>query len=130
MRKLTTILASLLLALPSVAQQKPHTWSITPKVGITSSKFSKSTEAGYIYIPVIETEGMIPQEIMSTRTNCFFTNSHHQTGFTIGAEAQYQFNKTFGLSFGWLYRKYGIGYSMLAHFGAHLISKIIWLLFI
>lgn len=39
-------------------------------------------------------------------------------------------NGLFGLSFGWLYRKYGIGYSMLAHFGAHLISKLIWLLFI
>lgn len=39
-------------------------------------------------------------------------------------------NGAFGIAFGWLYRKYGIGYSMLAHFGAHLISKIIWLLFI
>ena len=36
----------------------------------------------------------------------------------------------FGLAFGWLYRKYGIQYAMLAHFGAHLISKLIWLLFI
>lgn len=35
-----------------------------------------------------------------------------------------------GLAFGWLYRKYGIQYSMLAHFGCHLVSKIIWLLFI
>lgn len=39
-------------------------------------------------------------------------------------------NGAFGIAFGWLYRKYGIGYSMLAHFGAHLISKVIWLLFI
>lgn len=39
-------------------------------------------------------------------------------------------NGAFGLAFGWLYRKYGIGYSMLAHFGAHLISKVIWILFI
>lgn len=38
-------------------------------------------------------------------------------------------NGTFGMAFGWLYRKYGIGYAMLAHFGAHLISKFIWLLF-
>lgn len=35
-----------------------------------------------------------------------------------------------GLLFGWLYRKYGIQYSMLCHFGAHFVSKIIWLLFI
>lgn len=39
-------------------------------------------------------------------------------------------NGGFGLCFGWLYRKYGIHYSMLAHFGSHLISKIIWILFI
>lgn len=39
-------------------------------------------------------------------------------------------NGSFGIFFGYLYRKYGIGYSMLAHFGCHLISKVIWLLFI
>ena len=39
-------------------------------------------------------------------------------------------NGIFGLAFGWLYRKYGIQYSMLAHFGCHLVSKIIWLIFI
>ncbi len=39
-------------------------------------------------------------------------------------------NGIFGLAFGWLYRKYGIQYSMLAHFGSHLISILIWFLFI
>lgn len=39
-------------------------------------------------------------------------------------------NGAFGIAFGWLYRKNGIGYCMLAHFGVHLISKVIWLLFI
>ena len=39
-------------------------------------------------------------------------------------------NGVFGLVFGWLYRKYGIQYSMLAHLGVHLVSKVIWLLFI
>ena len=39
-------------------------------------------------------------------------------------------NGIFGLVFGWLYRKYGIHYSMVAHFGCHLISKLIWLMFI
>ena len=33
-----------------------------------------------------------------------------------------------GLAFGWLYRKYGIQYAMLAHFGCHLVSIIIGLL--
>ena len=39
-------------------------------------------------------------------------------------------NGGFGLAFGWLYRKYGIQYSMMAHFGCHLVSKMIWLIFI
>ena len=39
-------------------------------------------------------------------------------------------NGVFGLVFGFLYRKYGIGYSILVHFGVHLISKLTWLLFI
>lgn len=39
-------------------------------------------------------------------------------------------NGAFGLAFGWLYRKYSIHYSMLAHFGCHLVSKLLWILFI
>lgn len=99
MRKLTAILASLLLALPSIAQQKPHTWSITPKVGITSSKFSKNTPFRTWYFPInnlnaIDSRGLI-------------TKHQHETGFIIGAEVKYQFNKTFGLSLGALYAQQG-----------------------
>lgn len=39
-------------------------------------------------------------------------------------------NGAFGIAFGLLYQKFGITYSMLAHFGIHLISKLIWILFI
>lgn len=39
-------------------------------------------------------------------------------------------NGTFGLLFGRLYRKYGLRYAMLAHGGCHLISKLIWILFL
>lgn len=39
-------------------------------------------------------------------------------------------NGGFGLLFGWLYRKYGLRYSMLAHGGCHVVSKLIWILFI
>ena len=39
-------------------------------------------------------------------------------------------NGGFGLAFGWLYRKHGIQYAMIAHGGIHLVSKLIWLLFI
>ena len=33
-----------------------------------------------------------------------------------------------GLIFGYLYRKYGIQYSMMAHAGAHIVWKIIWII--
>lgn len=37
-------------------------------------------------------------------------------------------NGAYGIVFGRLYRKYGIGYAMLAHAGVHIVSKAIWLL--
>ena len=39
-------------------------------------------------------------------------------------------NGGFGLMFGRLYRKYGIHYAMLSHAGVHIVSKLIWILFI
>ena len=39
-------------------------------------------------------------------------------------------NGGFGLMFGRLYRKYGIHYAILAHTGVHIVSKLIWILFI
>ena len=39
-------------------------------------------------------------------------------------------NGGFGLLFGWLYRKYGLRYAMLAHGGCHIVSKLIWIFFI
>jgi membrane protease YdiL (CAAX protease family) len=39
-------------------------------------------------------------------------------------------NGAFGVLFGYLYRKHGLRYSMLAHAGCHIISKLIWILFI
>ena len=40
------------------------------------------------------------------------------------------FNGGLGLCFGCLYRKYGIGYAMIAHGGAHLISDLLMIIFI
>ena len=40
------------------------------------------------------------------------------------------FNGGLGLCFGWLYRKYGIGYAMIAHGGAHLISDLLMIIFL
>lgn len=39
-------------------------------------------------------------------------------------------NGGIGLLFGWLYRKYGLRYAMIAHGGCHVISKLIWIVFI
>lgn len=39
-------------------------------------------------------------------------------------------NGGFAIAFGWLYRKYGIQYAMLAHAGTHIVSKLIWFIFI
>ena len=39
-------------------------------------------------------------------------------------------NGAFGLLFGWLYRKYGLRYAMIAHGGCHIVSKLIWILFV
>jgi membrane protease YdiL (CAAX protease family) len=39
-------------------------------------------------------------------------------------------NGGFGLVFGRLYRKRGIEYAMLAHAGCHIVSKLIWFIFI
>lgn len=40
------------------------------------------------------------------------------------------FNGGLGLCFGWLYRKYGIGYAMIAHGAAHLISDLLMFIFL
>lgn len=39
-------------------------------------------------------------------------------------------NGGIGLLLGWLYRKHGLRYAMIAHAGCHVVSKLIWILFI
>ncbi len=39
-------------------------------------------------------------------------------------------NGGFGLAFGWLYRRFGLRYAMIAHGGCHVVSKLIWILFV
>ena len=39
-------------------------------------------------------------------------------------------NGGFGLFFGWLYRKHGIQYAMIAHATLHIVSKLIWTIFV
>ena len=40
------------------------------------------------------------------------------------------YNGGMGLFFGWLYRRFGIQYAMLGHAMAHVISKLIWFIFV
>jgi membrane protease YdiL (CAAX protease family) len=40
------------------------------------------------------------------------------------------FNGGFGMLFGWLYRKHGLHYAMISHATVHIVSKIIWFIFI
>ena len=40
------------------------------------------------------------------------------------------FNGGFGLFFGWMYRRYGFQYAILGHMLAHIVSKLIWFLFV
>ena len=39
-------------------------------------------------------------------------------------------NGVFALAFGWLYRRFGLRYAMIAHGGCHVVSKLIWMLFL
>ena len=65
-----------------------------------------------------------------------FAAGHLPTTFvTLGDSALIIFrcfllNGVFGLAFGWLYRKFGLRYAMIAHGGCHIVSKLIWILFI
>lgn len=39
-------------------------------------------------------------------------------------------NGVFALAFGWLYQRFGLRYAMIAHGGCHVVSKLIWMLFL
>ena len=51
-------------------------------------------------------------------------------GATVLVPAITGLNVSTTLLFGRLYRKHGLRYAMLAHGGCHIVSKLIWLLFI
>ena len=120
MRKITVLLAAIMLSLSAVAQQKPHTWKITPQVGLTASKFHKDAivsigyDLPYIYYdlrPEMHENEMQPYNVFSTGLYSF-SQCRANSGFTIGAEAQYQFNKTFGLSVGAFYAQQGVKWNL------------------
>ena len=52
------------------------------------------------------------------------------TGYRSWVNYWMPFNGGIGLLFGLLYRKYGLRYAMIAHGGCHVVSKLIWILFV
>ena len=116
MRKITVLLAAIMLSLSAVAQQKPHTWKITPQVGLTASKFNKdaNVSVGYVFAKEMPVTGeLLPVDDIGTHAGGYmFSQSRGNSGFTIGAEAQYQFNKTFGLSVGVFYAQQGVKWNV------------------
>ena len=116
MRKITVLLAAIMLSLSAVAQQKPHTWKITPQVGLTASKFNKdaNVSVGYVFAKEMPVTGeLLPVDDIGTHAGAYmFSQSRGNSGFTIGAEAQYQFNKTLGLSVGAFYAQQGVKWNL------------------
>lgn len=117
-------LALVLMSLTANAQQKAKTFSITPKVGITTSSFSgnMSTSVSYVIIPdrqLYETDGMLRpvDKSMFTRAGAInFGDIKNKVGFTIGAEGQYQFTSVVGLSLGAFYTQEGAAYNTKGHY--------------
>lgn len=105
-----------LIGLHASAQQKPHTFSITPKVGMTINSFSGNMPAPIVYAVMGNTSGS-DTEIHSYDPNNeiygedVFTDDKSSVGFTVGAEGQYQFNNTIGLSVGAFYEQIGCHYN-------------------
>lgn len=114
-KQLSLIAAALIAAAPLYAQQKAGTFSITPKVGMTVSNFSSKTPvtAAYAVVPYIETTGALtpvnPGD-MRTVGAIKFNDNKSKVGFTVGAEAQYQFSDVFGLSVGAFFTQQGAKY--------------------
>ena len=116
MRKITILFATIMLSLSAVAQQKPHTWKITPQVGLTASKFNKdaTVTASYLFAKEMPVSNeLVPVGDNGTYAGVHvFSQSRANSGFTIGVEAQYQFNKTFGLSVGAFYAQQGVKWNL------------------
>lgn len=116
MKKYCLMLSAALLAASTLcAQQKPGTFSITPKVGITVSNFSGKTPvtAAYAIASAIDpTGGLAPvtPDNLPKVGAIMFNDNKSKVGFTVGAEAQYQFTDVFGLSVGAFFTQQGAKY--------------------
>jgi hypothetical protein len=117
MKKNWLMMAAALLAVaPMCAQQAPGTFSVTPKVGLTISNFTNDMPVAVAYA-VAPTGAMPAGELTEVTPGNMpilgaigFNHPKSKVGFTVGAEAQYQFTKVFGLSLGAFYTQQGAKY--------------------
>lgn len=111
---IVSIVACFIATLNVCAQQPAGTFSITPKVGVTVSNFSGDMPAEVdFYAPLKswpDPQISLSEEMLFISGNAYFTESKKKVGFTVGAEAQYQFTKVFGLSFGAFFTQEGVTY--------------------
>lgn len=107
-----------MLALTTTAQQRAHTWSITPRIGFTNSNFTKdipgwikTTAAKNLNVPYYELIHSNYDDYLN-QTTTLMHSQKRKFGLALGIEAQYQFSNVFGLSFGVDYAEQGCKYDI------------------
>ena len=111
MKKLVVMLM-LLCSITGWAQQKPKTWSITPKIGLNVSRPTKEPPC-YVLIAIFEKPGGEPALHDGTFLQyyvCETALTKNRSGLVGGVEAQYQFNSRLGISLGAYYSQQGVRY--------------------
>lgn len=113
-RNLIAACTALLLATTAHAQQQPHTFAITPRVGISVSNFTGTMPATISYAvaaPVPPSDQLhMPLQNHLTAGSVEHSDSKSKVGLAVAVEAQYQFSTRFGLSVGAMYVQQGARY--------------------
>lgn len=111
MKKLVLMLM-LFGSLVAWAQQKPGTWSITPKIGLNISNPTNHPPfyVGVVIEEIMPDDGMIHQAGFSMNRHTMTTATAIKSGWAGGVEAQYQFNLRLGVSLGAYYSQQGVRY--------------------
>lgn len=105
--------AILLMASTACAQQRVHTFAITPKVGVNVSTLKNLNGAVYYAVgnPYSGGTGISTSTGNDYLAGSFISaKSKANVGFTAGVEGQYQFTDLFGLSVGAFYAREGCHY--------------------
>jgi hypothetical protein len=113
MKKNLILLTALLSSAVSFAQQRAHTFAITPKVGVNVSSLKNLNGAVYYAVgnPYSGGTGISTSTGNDYLAGSFISaKSKANVGFTAGVEGQYQFTDLFGLSVGAFYAREGCHY--------------------